>query len=305
MIVYKSTKNEFLQDVYRGEIDTIIHKAFNEKLHRKVAPKESESWWSSLNFMSKILSDDSIPYNTGVAIECQIPQTSKRIDFILSGHGERDEENILIIELKQWKKAELSEKDGIVKTALGKGLHETTHPSYQAWGYAYMLMDFNATIQNDKIELYPCAYLHNYEEDDVMRNAFYKEHLEKAPVFLKRDSDKLREFIKRYVKKGDNGNILYRVDEGKIKPSKQLADSLVSLIKGNTEFVMIDDQKVVYETALHLTKKAQKGSKQVLIVEGGPGTGKSVVAINLLVEDRKSTRLNSSHIQKSRMPSSA
>lgn len=287
MIVYKSTKQGFQKDVDKGEIDSIIQRSFNEKLHRKVSTKESESWWNSLNFMSNILNDDAIPFNTGVAIECQIPQTSKRIDFIISGLDNSNKENVIIVELKQWTKAELSDKDGIVKTALGKGLHETSHPSYQAWGYAYMLQDFNTTIQEDKINLFPCAYLHNYEDDNVIRNSFYKEHLEKAPVFLKRDSEKLREFIKRFVKKGDDANILYRIDNGKIKPSKQLSDSLVALINGNKEFLMIDEQKVAYETALQLTHKAQNNKKRVLIIEGGPGTGKSVVAINLLVEITK------------------
>ena len=78
-------------------------------------------------------------------------------------------------------------------------------------------------------------------------------------------------------------DIIWKIDNGKLRPSKQLADSLTSMLKGNDEFVMLDDQKVVYESAVYLAKKAQEGKKQVLIVEGGPGTGKSVLAVNLLV----------------------
>ena len=287
MIVYRSTKQGFQADVDKGEIDLLIQKAFQEKLHRRTSQKEVDSWWGSLHFMSTILNDNDIPENTGVAIECQIPQTSKRIDFILSGRDCNSRENVVIVELKQWTKAELTEQDGIVRTALGKGLHATSHPSYQAWSYAAMLEDFNETIRDDSIGLMPCAYLHNYEEDTVIRNPFYQEYLDKAPVFLKRDSEKLRTFIKKYVKEGDSGTIMFRIDSGKIRPSKQLADSLVSLLNGNMEFIMVDEQKIVYETALWLTKKAQTEGKQVLIVEGGPGTGKSVVAINLLVEITK------------------
>ena len=77
---------------------------------------------------------------------------------------------------------------------------------------------------------------------------------------------------------------MYRIDHGKIKPSKNLADNLVSMLSGNEEFIMIDDQKVVYETAIKLAEKSLAKKKNVLIIEGGPGTGKSVVAINLLVE---------------------
>lgn len=284
MIVYSKTKSDFQLDIMQGEIDVIIGRAFKEKLNRNIYSKEADSWWNSLQFMNTIISDNEIPNDAGITIECQIPQTSKRIDFIISGRDENNHENVVIVELKQWQKAEISEKDGIVITALGKGLHETSHPSYQAWTYAALLQDFSMVVQEGDISLYPCAYLHNYNDDLVIRNSFYKEYLDKAPVFLKRESIQLREYIKKYVKHGDSGEIMYRIDSGKIKPSKQLSESLVSLIKGNREFIMVDEQKLVYETALTLTKKAQKGKKQVLIVEGGPGTGKSVVAINLIVE---------------------
>lgn len=291
MIIYRSTKAGFQDDVDKGQIDLVIGKAFSEKLHRRTSQKEVDSWWHSLRFMSSIISDKNIPENTGIAIECQIPQTSKRIDFILSGRGNDNKPNVIIVELKQWKSAELTGKDGIVRTALGKGLHETSHPSYQAWSYAALLQDFNATIQEDGINLSPCAYLHNYEEDTVIRNSFYKEYIDKAPVFLKRDAERLRDFIKSFVKTGDDGDIMYRIDSGKIRPSKQLADSLVSLLNGNREFIMIDEQKLVYETALGLTDRSKTEGKKVLIVEGGPGTGKSVVAINLIVELTRRERL--------------
>lgn len=75
------------------------------------------------------------------------------------------------------------------------------------------------------------------------------------------------------------------IDKGKLRPSKQLADALSSMLHGNQEFVLLDDQKIVYETALELARNSTStGKKHVLIVEGGPGTGKSVVAVNLLVQ---------------------
>ncbi len=139
------------------------------------------------------------------------------------------------------------------------------------------------------MELYPCAYLHNYiklqEDNDPIIDDYYQYYIEKAPVFRKGDAAKLREFIKRYIKHGDNKENLYKIENGRIRPSKSLQDSLVNMLKGNKEFVMIDDQKVVFETAKKIASEAQRtNTKQVLIVKGGPGTGKSVLAINLLVE---------------------
>ena len=189
----------------------------------------------------------------------------------------------MLIELKQWSEAKITTKDSIVETYVGGRIGEHTHPSYQAWSYATLLQGFNEVVYTENIELHPCAYLHNYIEDDVIKNPFYAEYINKAPIFLKTDALKLREFIKQHIKYGDRSNLLFRIENGKIRPSKLLADSISKMIKGNQEFVMIDDQKVVYENALALAKKASEKNKQVLIVKGGPGTGKSVVAINLLV----------------------
>lgn len=287
MIVYQSTKADFLNHVLSGEIEKIILRSFNEKLHKSTSAKEVGAWKNSLLYMDKVMSDPEIPDNTGVTIECQIPHTAKRIDFIITGEDEFRKPHVIIIELKQWTTSELTDKDGIVRTALGKGLHETSHPSYQAWSYASLLNDFSETVYTENISLKPCAFLHNYEEDLVIRNPFYQEYLDKAPVFLKTEMFNLREFIKKYVRYGDSGNLMFRIDQGRIKPSKQLSESLTGMLKGNKEFVLIDEQKLVYETALQMIHGAQNDGKKVLIVEGGPGTGKSVVAINLLVESTR------------------
>ncbi|MBK8658703.1 MAG: DUF2075 domain-containing protein [Bacteroidetes bacterium] len=283
MIVYQATKAEFNNDVFNDVIDKRILASFKDRLNRSTAINEIQSWKNSMQYMYKVLSDDTIPDDCGIAIEYEVPQSSKRVDFIITGINEENKEHVIIIELKQWSTASISDKDAIVNTVVNRRLGEHTHPSYQAWSYASLLYGFNETVVSDGINLKPCAYLHNYEPDDVITNEHYKDHLDKAPVYLKGDAGKLRDFIKQHVKYGDNRNILYRIENSRIRPSKMLADSLVKMLKGNPEFVMIDDQKLVYETAVALSMKASEKNKKVLIVKGGPGTGKSVVAINLLV----------------------
>lgn len=284
MIVYQSTKEGFHEDVLTNDIQTKIHTAYFAKLGRHTSPNEILSWTNSMMYMNNVLSDNEIPKDAKISIEFQIPLTSKRIDFIIAGLNSEEKEHVVIIELKQWSKAEITQKDAVVLTRFQHGETETTHPSYQAWTYAAMIESYNATVQDEGIKLIPCAYLHNYEPDNVILNNFYKEYITKAPVFLKPDALKLREFIKKFVKYGDKNDILYKIENGRIRPSKQLADSLNSMLKGNQEFIMLDDQKIVFETALAMANRANHKKKQVLIVEGGPGTGKSVVAINLLVE---------------------
>ncbi|MDO8577062.1 MAG: DUF2075 domain-containing protein [Candidatus Daviesbacteria bacterium] len=282
MIVYSSNKKGFLSDVLNGQVEQQILTSFVREMGHATGKSEVNSWRKSMPYMSNVINDSSIPDDVGIAIEYKIPQTSKRIDFIITGANSENKKVAIIIELKQWSDGiSLTEKDGVLNTNF---YGEVPHPSYQVWSYVTLLEDFNSAVQKDNIFLKPCAYLHNYDSDNIVKNDFYKEYLDKAPIFLKTDALKLQEFIKRFVKYGDKTNILYDIENGKIRPSKALADSLASMLEGNKEFILIDDQKIVYEAALKLAKESSENNKNVLIVEGGPGTGKSIVAINLLTE---------------------
>jgi len=284
MIVYSGTRVQFSNDVKLNVIEEKILEAFRLRTGHSTSSSEIESWKNSMLYMNNALDHAEIPDDAGVAIEYKIPLTSKRVDFILTGADIDRKETAVIVELKQWSVVQTTNKDAIVKTFVGGSNREVLHPSYQAWTYAALIRDFNETVQNDCIELRPCAYLHNCKSDSSINSSLYRQHTELAPAFLRSDVDKLRDFLRRYIRYGDTANILYRIDNGRLKPSKNLADHLLSLLQGNKEFQLIDDQKIVYETALQLAVTARMGQKQVLIVEGGPGTGKSVVAINLLVE---------------------
>jgi len=301
MIIYRATKKQFVEDVFNNTIADNIDSAFVEHLGRHTAPNEVRSWKNSMQFMYNVVNTPELSDEAGVAIEYQIPLTARRVDFIISGLNAQKKEQMVIVELKQWEKAEPTQKPGIVTTRFQHGMDEVTHPSYQAWSYAYMLSNYNLTIQEEGVEISPCAYLHNYKPDGMIDGQLYQEYVAKAPVFLSNDASRLQEYILKHVKYCSPEDIIWKIDKGKLRPSKQLADSLDSMLKGNSEFVMIDDQKVVYETAVHLANKAQNGKKQVLIVEGGPGTGKSVLAVNLLVK-LTSEGIASQYVSKNRAP---
>ena len=284
MIVYSATKREFVEDVRSNRISEIIENEVLRKLNRNSPKNEKRSWENSLQYMSQVLWDEEIPSAAGVAIEYNLPMTNRRVDFILTGKDHQRRDTAVIVELKQWQEVKKTNKDAIVRTRFQYGEKETNHPSYQAWSYSALIEDYNETVRNEAIRLQPCAYLHNMKSGDVINDPFYADHTDKAPAFISQDALKLATFLKENVKFGDSDNIMYRIEHGVIKPSKNLVDALVSMLDGNPEFLMIDDQKLVYETALNLAHIAQHGNKQTLIVKGGPGTGKSVVAINLLAE---------------------
>ncbi len=161
MLVYVADKKQFLHDCDYEDIEEVIQTKFKEVTGKGVAQAEVKSWQSSLSYVAKVLRDEEIAQDIGVAVELHIPQSSKRIDVTLSGYDEAGQKNVIVIELKQWEKALKSDKDGIVVTHLGGGSREVVHPSYQAWSYAALLEGFNEAVYSGGIQVQPCAYLLN------------------------------------------------------------------------------------------------------------------------------------------------
>ena len=288
MIIYSGIKSQFMEAVETASIATQIKDNIYDKMHRKTGLSEFKSWKQSLQSMYVVLTDSKIPDDTGIAIEYNIPQTSKRVDFIISGYDADKNPNVIIIELKQWTEVNAVQgQDALVETYTGGALRKVVHPSYQAWSYKVMIEDYNSHVQNYKISLHPCAYLHNYQRSnpDNLDQTQYQEYIDEAPLYTEGEVLKLRDFIKKSVVYGDGKEVLYKIENGKIRPSKSLQDSIKKMIEGNQEFVMLDEQKVVYEEILLQSMKCRADhKKRTIIIEGGPGTGKTVVAINLLAK---------------------
>jgi DUF2075 family protein len=288
MIIYQHTKTEFLGHLDDGSIVEHVTAGF-EQHGRRAPAHEIDSWRNSLNFMYKVLAPTTVPADCVVAIEYQIPLSQQsRIDFMLTGLDQRGRGAAVIVELKQWTKVDaVHAKSDIIKTYVGGGEREHPHPSYQAWSYSASIEQFNLAIREKNVQLRPCTWLHNYPRPTTPSGVFdeiYDEILAKAPAFCEEDARTLREFICGTIKSGDGGATLYDIENGKLRPSRQLQDAVAAMLDGNQEFILIDEQKAVFEQAKSLALQTRNdGVKRVLVVEGGPGTGKSVVAITLLV----------------------
>lgn len=307
MLVYQATKQRFLQDAKGGDIEDVISEAYRVRTGSRPPPGDIGAWKESLLHMAFVLDEPQIPADCGIAVEYRIPQSMKRVDFIITGRDDHSRAAAVIVELKRWSSSRRTDMDGIVAAHRGGQSVEAEgpHPSYQAWTYAALLKGFNEAVYESDAELRPCAYLHNHPDDGEINHPFYEEHLSRAPLFLKGPAEqrRLKDFIVKHVRHGDDGALLYQLEEGRIRPSRPLADAVLGLLKGQPEFVLIDDQKLVYEVAARRALDATKegGRKQVVLIQGGPGTGKSVVAINLLAK-LTGERLNVRYVSKNAAP---
>ncbi|MBO4278761.1 MAG: DUF2075 domain-containing protein [Spirochaetales bacterium] len=273
---------------------------------------EYNSWRYSLQFMKGVIEDPEIANDVEIAIEYQIPRTSMRVDFMIAGSNSAGDSNVVVVELKQWEKAEKVDDIMLhsVRAFTGGANRIVNHPSYQAFAYALSINNSSIYVQEKGIGIKPCAYLHNCSSSNrkPLDDEIYRIWYDEAPLFDRTQVLKFRDYIKKYVTlKSKDGDLLYNIDkDGAIRPSKALQDCLVSLMDGNEEFILLDDQAVAYDMCRKVMDQCRKDrKKRCIIIQGGPGTGKSVLAINLLKDFIANKELNVSYCTKNRAPRDA
>ncbi len=285
MRLYEGTTIEFSSDVVQNVISDIVAESFKNYYGHQASPGEVNAWNNSLRFLK-----DAIEYNSlldnNIILEYELPYSTRRIDCILFGKGMDQKENVVLIELKQWSEVEDCEIEDTIQTFVGGAKRMVPHPSVQVRGYHFMLKDFMELFE-DKTDLHSCAYCHNYSKikNTVLLSEKFQDVLKEFPLFTKEDFEFFGTYLKDKLFNGAGLEIFNRFIRSSIRPSKKLLEHTKNMIKGQLAFSLIDEQITANNTILNRAKKAHKlKNKAVIIVRGGPGTGKSVIALNVLAE---------------------
>jgi uncharacterized protein len=293
MIIYQNNVKGFRDEVDNNQIADVMVAKYKLSFKKSPNPAEVNSWRASLKYMETALRKADTHDECGVLIEYNIPSTMKRVDFIIAGKGDDAGSNIIIIELKQWQEIQFSEVRHLVRTHIGGGLRDTVHPAQQSRSYRNFIENMNEAVEQKSIKILSCAYLHNYKrrQPEPLLDSRYNEIIDDTKIFLQEDGNQLAEYIKKYVGHGKGMDILYDFENGRIRPSQKLMDSVGEMFQGNSHFVLLDEQLVANEAILHYTADNRK--KRTIIVTGGPGTGKSVISMNIfgqLLQKEKNVR---------------
>jgi len=287
-IAYLKTKAEFLRDA--PHIEDVLREEVARNLGRSTrigVTGEYASWQQSLGrAMFHILNDPSIPDSAGVAFEFRLIGRDLRVDVMISGRDGEGVPRIVVIELKQWSDGTFEPsvlEDHVDVNWSGRSGQEE-HPCAQALDYVYYFEDFYAVVEEDDIQLQACAYVHNLIDPAPLLEAARPDTLEQAPLFTKEDDEALRRFIADRVVEGDLGNGVRDLDESAITPSKRLADRIADMLAGNANFRLMKKQRTAAAHIRKMIKETGRGGQRVLIVDGGPGSGKSVIAMHLMSE---------------------
>lgn len=286
MRLYAGMSGDFVQDAMHNTIAERLKSAFFHHFRYYPSPSEVNSWRNSLRATSDVFQMAKLD-DQGVILEYQLPLTSKRLDCLVCGRDAAGSDQGVIIELKQWETTQPSLGDDLVSAWVGGGQSDLLHPSAQVRQYQLYLQDTHTAFYEgaQPVALRSCAYLHNYfpSDEDALFAPKFSRLLQEYPCFVGAEAERLAGFLQERLASGHGHEVLARVEESKYRTSKKLMDHVGAIIKGKSEYVLLDEQLVVYEQVRALAAHALKDPKKTaLLVQGGPGTGKSVIALNLM-----------------------
>ncbi len=291
MIIYQDTKAGFVEDIRRNYFKARIEDAFIKKTGG--LPIDARGWANDYARFSTILADAKVADDVQLAIEYHCSPVGRyRIDILLAGNDGNDD-NGVIIELKGWDKADVTDVENMVYAPLGGGA-VTQHPNHQARKYKGMILRFNEDVSKAGIRLHPSAYLFNLyrRSPEPLEDARYKDLFQDSRLFMADDALELKLYLERLVPRKAKNDVFFILENGRWRPTDELISRVDSMLAGNEEFALLDEQEVAYQVIRHqLLHELDQKTRHVFVVEGGPGTGKSVIAIRLLADILRKKRM--------------
>ncbi|MDQ3401970.1 MAG: DUF2075 domain-containing protein, partial [Actinomycetota bacterium] len=246
------------------------------------SPAEVRSWERSLSVLANVLHDAGLD-QVDILLEYRLPLTSRRVDAVLCGvHPRTTDSSYVVVELKQWSRA--MAVDGTDDVVLDDGHGRRLHPSAQVGGYCEYLADFNASLRGTTERLSGVAYLHNANDDGIAGLWAYPQS-RTTRMFTGQRRGEFLAFLQSVLASAPGAQAADDLMGAAIKPSKQLMALAAQEIQDREQFVLIDQQQVAYSMVMRAVNRARTATtKHVVIVTGGPGSGKSVIALSLLGE---------------------
>lgn len=251
---------------------------------RRVSPSEVHSWENSIPRLVADLRDAGLG-NVELLFEYQLPLSSKRADVIIAGHHRRTgDPHYLVVELKQWSQACLYEGDPNLVSVPNWRPHPVTHPLVQVRGYVDHIADFTAAIAEHPEAVAGVAYLHNAHDRDV-HDLLAMPQDSRGRLFT---GEHRGEFVEHLASVFDNAPGRDAADllvNSHIAPSRNLLSVAAEEVQRREVFTLLDEQRDAFELVRHHVVDAHRANtKTAVVITGGPGSGKSVIALSLLGE---------------------
>lgn len=266
-----------------GRLAELLTENFLHKHRHRPQPSEVRSWERSIPALINALVEAGLG-DVEVLLEYGLPLTSKRADVILAGvHPSTGEPSYVVVELKQWSEAYPEEGDPL-RCRIDAYPEPVLNPIEQVRGYCDYLVSFNGALENIPKSVAGVAYLHNATEFGVAGLRSVAED-DRGRMFTGDQRGAFLNYLRSRLAAKPGAEAADVLLLGKVRPSKQLMAVAADEVRSREQFVLLDEQRLAYETVMSAVRQARRSNrKQVVVVTGGPGSGKSVIALSLLGE---------------------
>lgn len=290
-VAYSASKEQFIQDWRTNQFMTkIIAGAINNHIGHSYS--ERRSWESNAAKIVNLLEMSNVPNDVQVVFEYKNPLAG-RVDCMLFAFGKDQMKHIIHIELKQWSNDTVSQiyDTGVfkVEAMIGGGYRIVSHPSQQALGYQQNIENYIELVNEPDVCLGGHAYCYNYKYSIKPNDLFasqYEAVIKKCPLHGADQVKDFAEILHELLSGGDGLRVFKEFITYPVKPTKNLMSCAANMFKGQREFVLLEDQLTSAYTIFGMVEEILHNPqcKMALIVKGGPGTGKTVIALQVIAE---------------------
>ena len=266
--------------------ESLVEQLLEQMLYRtgrRAAPAEQSSWRKSIPVLATDLADAGLG-DVEMLVEYHLPLTSQRADVVLAGtHPQTGEVSYVVVELKQWSAAYAFEGDPELVDVPGVPGGPRQHPVKQVRGYCEYLLDFARVLADHPDSLAGMAYLHNASDPALVKDLLAVPVSTTGRLFTAGDKDAMFDFLRSRLMPSTGRQAADLLINSAIAPSKQLLKLAAAEIRERPQFRLIGNQQLAVDSVMHAVEHARAGNtKRVIAVTGGPGSGKSVIALSLV-----------------------
>ncbi|MFF3998055.1 DNA/RNA helicase domain-containing protein [Streptomyces cyaneofuscatus] len=264
-----------------GRLARLLTENFLHQHRHRPQPAEVRAWERSIPALTNVLAEAGLG-EVEMLLEYGLPLTSKRADVILAGvHPATGEASYVVVELKQWSEAHPEPEDPLL-CHIDAYDHPILNPIEQVRGYCDYLVSFNGALENNPKSVVGVAYLHNAVESKVAGLRHVAED-DRGRMFTGDQRGAFLSYLRSRLAAKPGADAADALLQAKVRPSRQLMAVAAAEVRDREQFVLLDEQRLAYETVMAAVRRARQADhKQVVVVTGGPGSGKSVIALSLL-----------------------
>lgn len=264
-----------------GRLTELLSENFLHRHGRKPHAAEVRSWERSIPALTHALVEAGLG-EVEMLLEYGLPLTSKRADVILAGvHPVSGEPSYVIVELKQWSEAHPVDDDPL-RCRVPSYREPVLNPIEQVRGYCDYLVSFNGALEQNPDSVTGVAFLHNATEFGVAGLREVEED-RRGRMFTGDQRGAFLDYLRSRLAAQPGAASADDLLQARVRPSRQLMAVAADEVRDREQFVLLDEQRLAYETVMAAVRKARRANrKQVVVVTGGPGSGKSVIALSVL-----------------------